>query len=160
MNLPARFHKLRMAVIALYGLFDCRCGDTLLRYIGKPDVDELSLVALHKRRTLKGRKENFPVHALALVVNDGVLVSVAGSQLRIAGCKTGPDFRADVAAAAVLVGVVNKAGKGRLQSRPQVCLAGSVFHPVGYYIGEPVLSQDRSVYVSSVTLHSRQPDNL
>ena len=160
MDLDAGFPEIRMLVVAFQSLQDRFCCCAFLRYIGQGDIYQGPFVAFHKGGALQSREENFTIHAFAFMIDNGILVGIASRQIRIAGSQAGPDFGADIAAAAVLISIIDQARKGRLQARPQVSLSCPVFHPVGNTIGKPVFSQNRSIYIPSITLHRGQPDNL
>ena len=98
---------IRDRVIALHRQADTARDLALLRDIGQADINQLSRVALHKGGALYCGEENFTQHTLARMVDNGILIRVFCGDLRVARSQAGPDFRADKAAAGILVSVVH-----------------------------------------------------
>ena len=109
MDLDAGFPEICMIIVAFQGLQDRFCRCAFLRNIGQGNIYQSPFVAFHKSGALQSREENFTIHAFAFMIDNSILVGIACSQIRIAGSQAGPDFGADIAAAAVLISIIDQA---------------------------------------------------
>ena len=154
------FQIINAIMIAFYGFTDCSCNSAVLRNIGKSDINQFLTVTFCKRSTLKRSCENFTIHSLVCMIDNCILKCISGCNFRMSRCQTRPKLRTNPAAIAVLVSVVHITTHRRNNSCLKVRLTSSILNPVRDYIGQPVLTKDRRIYISAVALNCCQPYNL
>ena len=154
------FQIINAIMIAFYGFTDCSCNSAVLRNIGKSDINQFLTVTFCKRSTLKRSCENFTIHSLVCMIDNCILKCISGCNFRMSRCQARPKLRTDPAAIAVLISIVNITTHRRNNSCLKVRLASSILNPVRDYIGQPVLTKDRRIYISAVALNCCQPYNL
>ena len=147
-------------IVAFFNQTDRLCCQAVFGDIGQADPNQFPLVRYHKRSAFHCCAECSCIDAFLCMVNDCILIGIADSDFRMAGCHTGPDFRSDPGTIAVLIGIAHVTAQRRLHASPQIALAHAVLRPVGENIGHPVISQHTGIHPLAVLFCCVQPHQL